>query len=241
MYDINKNDSHTINISRVRVMNESITRKRKSMRKSEKILEVSLELFCERGLEETTIEEIAKSAGVGTATIYRYFSTKAELAISSAIFYWRKISEKYVDKLETPIYFNLVGKKQMEQILELFVELYEKEFLFWKFLYEFDAFVRKQQISWERLEEYEACILNLKPYVTKALEKGLEDESLHFFYSVDEVYFTLMHLMISLIQKLAVGGRLLPSDERVASSLQIKIAGDVLIQGLAAFQENSEK
>ena len=222
-------------------MSESITRKRQSMRRAEKILEASLELFCERGIEETSIEEIAKRAGVGTATVYRYFSTKAELAVNSAIFYWEKISEKYVERLENPTYLNLVGRKQIEQILELFVELYEKEFSFWKFLYEFDAFVMKYQITWERLEEYEACILNLKQYVTKALEKGLKDGSLYFSYSVDEVYFTLMHLMLSLMQKLAVGGRLLHSDERVALSLQIKIAGEMLVQGLAVSREGNAK
>lgn len=215
-------------------MIESVTRKRQSIRRSRKILEAALELFCERGIEETSIEEVAGCAGVGTATVYRYFTTKAELAVSSAIFYWEKISEKYVGRMETSAYLALSGKEQMEQILELFAELFEKEFSFWKFLYEFDAFVMKHQITWERLAEYEACILNLKQYVTSALEKGLEDGSLYFTHPVDEIYFTLTHLMLSLMQKLAAGGRLLSSDERVALSLQIKIAGEVLVRGLAA-------
>ena len=221
-------------------MDESVTRKRQSRRRSERILRAALELFCENGMEETSIEAVAKRAGVGAATVYRYFSTKAELAVSSAIFYWEEVSGKYAQRMETPAYLSMTGRKQMEQILELFAELYEKEFPFWKFLYEFDAFVMKHQISWERLEEYEACILNLKPYVTGALEKGLEDGTLFFTHTVDEMYFALMHLMLSLMQKSAAGGGLLPSDERVALSLQIRIAGETLLRGLSAFREERE-
>lgn len=215
-------------------MSESIARKRQSIQRSTKILESALELFCSNGMEETSIEEVAKHAGIGTATVYRYFSTKAELAISSAIFYWEKISDKYIRILTTHSYQHADGAGQLKQILHLFVELFEKEYSFWKFLYEFDAFVMKYQIPWERLEEYEACILNLKSYVTGALQKGLQDGSLYFSHSVDEMYFTLTHLMLSLMQKLSAGGRMIPSDERVALSLQVQIAGEILLQGLSS-------
>lgn len=110
----------------------------------------------------------------------------------------------------------------------------EQEFPFWKFLYEFDAFVMKHRIPWERLEQYEACILDLKHYVTAALEKGLEDGSLSFSHPTDEIYFSLTHVMLSLMQKLAANGRMLPSDERVGLTEQIRIAGEMLLFGLSA-------
>lgn len=40
---------------------------------------VALELFHERGFEETTMDEIASSAGVGRRTLFRYFSSKNDL------------------------------------------------------------------------------------------------------------------------------------------------------------------
>ena len=92
----------------------------------------------------------------------------------------------------------------------------------------------KYQISKERLAEYEAGILNLKPYVAKALEKGLADGTLSFSYSTEEIYFSLMHTLLSLMQKLAANGRMLASDERVALSLQVRIAGELLLRGLVS-------
>lgn len=215
-------------------MSESITRSRQIRSRSNRILDAALELFSQNGIDSISVEDVARQAGVGPATIYRYFETKAELAISSAVFYWEKTAWRYIKRLETAAYQAATGKTQLTQLMELFVEIFEKEFHFLKFLYEFDIFVMKYQISKERLAEYEAGILNLKPYVAKALEKGLADGTLSFSYSTEEIYFSLMHTLLSLMQKLAANGRMLASDERVALSLQVRIAGELLLRGLVS-------
>lgn len=48
------------------------------------IAETALRLFVEQGYDQTTIEEIATTAEVGTRTLYRYFSTKEELLVKAA-------------------------------------------------------------------------------------------------------------------------------------------------------------
>lgn len=40
---------------------------------------VALELFIERGFDETTIDDIAAAAGIGRRTFFRYFSSKNDL------------------------------------------------------------------------------------------------------------------------------------------------------------------
>lgn len=50
-----------------------------ALNKQERILSAALELFARRGYQATAVPDIAKSAGVATGTIYRYFDTKDAL------------------------------------------------------------------------------------------------------------------------------------------------------------------
>lgn len=51
------------------------------------ILNAALELFVERGVEGTSMEQVAKRAGVGKLTVYRRWKTKEEL-LAQAIEEW---------------------------------------------------------------------------------------------------------------------------------------------------------
>lgn len=52
---------------------------RRGGEKREAILDGALTLFAERGFHGTTVPEIAREAGVGAGTIYRYFESKEAL------------------------------------------------------------------------------------------------------------------------------------------------------------------
>ncbi len=51
-------------------------REKKAARTREQIIDAALDLFVAQGYEQTTIEQIAERAEVGTSTLYRYFASK---------------------------------------------------------------------------------------------------------------------------------------------------------------------
>lgn len=55
------------------------SRRRDALRNKERLLEAARELIAERGAAEVPLEEIAKQAGVGIATLYRNFPTRDDL------------------------------------------------------------------------------------------------------------------------------------------------------------------
>ena len=189
------------------------TRERQAQQRRERILGASMELFWEKCVEDASMEEVAKRAGAGTATVYRYFSTKIELVIETAELYWERVARKYLQELEEAN----TGYAQIDKTLDM---------------QEFDVFVKKYQISEERLTDYESGILKLKPYVTDSLERGLADNSLFFTCSVDEMYFSLMHTLLALMEKLAVGGDILSSDQEVEGQKQFQIVTELLLRGI---------
>jgi AcrR family transcriptional regulator len=54
-------------------------RERKKQQTRDKIANVALDLFAERGYEQTTLAEIADAADVSTRTIFAYFQTKEDI------------------------------------------------------------------------------------------------------------------------------------------------------------------
>lgn len=239
------------------------TRERQAQQRRKRIINASMELFQEKCVEDTSMEEVAKRASVGAATVYRYFSTKIELVIETAQAYWEKIAGEYLKELELAncredVKYckedigrdeeeakdgcaeknSATGYEQLAGILNIFYKIFKEQKPFLKFLQEFDVFVKKYQISEERLTDYENGILKLKPYMTSVLEKGLSDKSLFFTCSVDEMYFSLTHTLIALMEKLAVGGDILSSDQEVEGQKQFQIIAGLLLSGMQYIQQS---
>ncbi|HEY5332011.1 MAG TPA: TetR family transcriptional regulator, partial [Solirubrobacterales bacterium] len=45
----------------------------------EQLESIALELFAERGFEQTTVDDIATAVGVGRRTVFRYFPSKNDM------------------------------------------------------------------------------------------------------------------------------------------------------------------
>ncbi|TDX51159.1 TetR/AcrR family transcriptional regulator [Orenia marismortui] len=74
--------------------------------KKEKIFEAAIEKFAKKGTTSTTMQEIAKAAGIGKGTLYRYFENKEDLIFSLIEFRFNIIFEKVkadIIKLDDPI------------------------------------------------------------------------------------------------------------------------------------------
>ncbi|PLX99274.1 MAG: hypothetical protein C0623_09335 [Desulfuromonas sp.] len=57
-------------------------RAQKKRKTHKAIIDAAMKLFGEKGYEQTSMEELAREAGVGKGTIYGYFNTKSEILIA---------------------------------------------------------------------------------------------------------------------------------------------------------------
>lgn len=84
--------------------------------KEEKRCDIALsaiDLFCEKGIQQTSIDEIAKSAGVAKGTIYLYFKNKEEIVFAI----WDIIAQRHRASFHNRMKENMGAK---EKILEFY-------------------------------------------------------------------------------------------------------------------------
>lgn len=199
-----------------------------------RIFESAFTLFSEKGIDTIAMTDIAKNAEIGVASLYRYFSTKDEIAIRTVIWGWEKQKIVLLPVLENERYANLSGIEQIETILSLFVDLYKSESMFLRLIYFFDSYAVRTGITPDRLVEYENMIESIKVYVIAAIEKGIQDKSINHKYSIDKelLYFTLMHALFSTAQKLTLSGNMLNMDTKVNGTTELNNLVKILIEGL---------
>src|SRR3546814_12528441 len=69
------------------------TQPTRGQRTQERIEQVTLALFAEKGVDRTTIGDIARAAGIAEGTIYRHYPSKEDLV-------WQLFSRHYTELAE---------------------------------------------------------------------------------------------------------------------------------------------
>ena len=200
----------------------------------ERIFLSAFSLFSHSGFDSIAMTDIAKNAEIGVASLYRYFETKDEIAIRTAIWAWENQKKVILPLLEDSGYYEKTGLLQLEEIFELFCKLYQNEPDFFRYIYFFDAYVVCQKITAERLLPYQEVIESVQKIISDAIHKGIKDGSISKQYKSQEkeLYYSLMHTLFSVSQKLSLSGKMLKMDEANDEIQQLKLLGKIFLGGL---------
>ncbi|MCX7774426.1 MAG: TetR/AcrR family transcriptional regulator, partial [Clostridia bacterium] len=208
-----------------RMEQEDLINKRK-----DEVIAAALEVFKKSGIENTKMTDIAEKAQIGVASVYRYFKTKPEIVIEAACKVWDDEIAVIYDHYTSDAFGQKSGISQVREILEVFIKLYTDHQDFFKFLHEFDSYVIKEGISKEKLKAYEKRILDIKPILIHAIERGKKDGTVSVEINEEQFYFSITHALMSLCQKLIISGHVLESDEFVLGLEQIRTIIDMAVK-----------
>lgn len=196
-------------------------------KRKEEIILAAIEVFKEKGIDDSKMTDIAEKAEIGVATVYRYFNTKFELAIAAATTLWEEKISLLYNKFYEPAFMELNGADRVRTILNLFISVYERYPEFISFLEHFDNYIVKESIQIENLESYEKIIIETKSAIFDAIDQGKKDGSIKSNIDNDVFYITITHSLMSLCQKLILRGTILKSDKDIQGDTQLKLLIDM--------------
>lgn len=214
-----------------RAMPESERARELTARKG-RVVEAAFRCFCGGGIEGTTIEEIARHAKCGAATVYRYFETKENLALACGRKFWLDGQTRYDALRATADFQHACGMEQVRLLMNASLAYFQEAQPAFRFIHDLDGFLLSHRVPTEDLSQYEQVVDGLRPYLCDALEKGRADGSMARREDSTELYYTLTTAIFGTMQKLAAAGLLLKSDASVGSARKVELLIELLLAGL---------
>ena len=202
--------------------------------RNERIMQSAFDCFSKGGIDTIALTDIAEKAEIGIASLYRYFPAKEDLAIKCAIWAWKKQQDVFSGIISEAGFSDSSGFRQLEKICSIFETLVQESREFLRFIYFFDSYIVRNGIQNDRLSDYEAEIKTVQTLIQKAIHKGLEDGSIKLPEGSDEsqIYFTMMHSLFSMAQKISVSGGMLKMNDEENKQIQMRLLTKLLLDSI---------
>ena len=188
------------------------------------LVDMATDLFMSRSIQEVTIRDIAISAQVGEATIYRYFGKKQELVVQAAMKLQGIVSSGYF-QLDS----KMNGYQKLETFYLSYLDIFNHHRDFYKFLSEFDSYMSVE--NKDVLNPYEDAIDQYKSAFMNAYEQGLKDGSVKEQANIDLFYFSTTHSILELCKKLALKA-VLNQDLAIEKLGEVRCLIDIVLNTL---------
>ena len=189
------------------------------------LIDIATDLFMCRSVQEVTIKDIAVSAQVGEATIYRYFGSKQNIVIHSAMKLQGVVSNDFF-KLDT----GKNGYDKLAIFYQSYFDIFNKYPNFYKFLDEFDAYISVDNA--DATNPYETAIDQYKAFFMQAYDLGIKDGSIKKQEDIEMFYFSTTHALLELCKKLANQKVVISQDKTIGRKEEIQYLIDIILKSL---------
>ena len=167
----------------------------------QRIIESAFVVFSERAIGSIKMNEIAEVAGVGIATVYRYFANKTELVLAVGSWVWgQQIAQSR--RMDSDVF---TARQVFDYYLEAFLELYRNRKDILRFNQFFNVYLSGAGVPKESTRTYTDTIEELASRFGVIYRKAQKDGTLRTDVTEREMFSSTLHLMLAAVTRYAVG------------------------------------
>lgn len=171
--------------------------------KIHKVVLAAKKEFERNGIVNSKIKDIAKLAGVGEASVYRYFNDKTELIDLVAFYAWSQESHEFEAFITSHMLVATNGAEQLGVIFDLFSNLYFNHKDMLKFMEDYGNYraMTNPDTNTNILATY---LASLKDLIYSFVALGIQDGSVKEDTIQEEIYDYIILSLLPTIQNLAI-------------------------------------
>ena len=186
-------------------MGKEERRRREKENRRKTILKAAKKLFFKKGLENTTMDEIAEEAELSKGTLYIYFKSKEVLAL----YIINESADLLYDTLRKADDTNKRGIERITDITQALTDFFidnRKEFQFFRYMDTLTASVGPEN---DILKEWQNGIEELIHVVLDIIVDGIKDGSIRKDMEPDKIAFIYSNMILSFLIRLSSNKRIL--------------------------------
>ena len=205
-------------------MDKKVHKAKLKAKRKEEILTASMEIFAKYGYHETDVEEIARLAGLGKGTVYRYFKSKEKLFLSTLEWGLSTLRDQILEAWSKVD--NCVDKVKIA--LVTYLQFFEKNRDFYRVLVQERIWTEVKSCTHEWKERHLSHIHHLVKILKEGIEKGN-------FKKVDpeSAAYALLGITNSLLYKW------LTAEKRYSINKEISIIQEIFFYGVLKNPQNT--
>ena len=196
------------------------------------IVDVATELLLEHPIATVTVKDIADRAGIGEATVYRYFKQKQNLVCAVA----EKLQKQVFEEYFAPISGS--GYAKLEAFFGAYSKIFAEHREFYRFIGDFDAYLLSENVS--AGQSYSSGVDHFRDLFLAAYRQGIADGSVRALDSAELFYYAAAHAMLALCKNRSVERAIIPQDGATDKQSEIDEMKRVILFSLAVPQTDAE-
>ena len=206
---------------------------REMAERRERMLSEGFRIFSQKSIEVVTMQEIAKASGLGVATVYRYFRTKAALVIAIGAKIWKEYAVEVEKMYQARGGDAMNAAEELAFFLDSFIDLYQNHKDVLRFIRSFETYIRYENVPEEDVRVYNEVVDGFARKFHAVYEKAERDGTLRLELPEKKFFYTIMYIMLSASEKFAEG-LVYPSEYEEDLTEELELLKDMILQKYTA-------
>ncbi|WOV86923.1 TetR/AcrR family transcriptional regulator [Sporosarcina oncorhynchi] len=163
------------------------------------VLDAAEVLFAKKGIEKTTMQEIADAANLGVATIFRLFPKKEQIAVGIAT---RRL-EKFLELFQNIHSMEITSIEKIEALMDHFLEEFAEGNDF-KMIEDFEIYSMLLSEPIEDTEQYKVIYREISHIYAEIIKTAMKDGSIRTDIDIEQSLITLINAFVTFAKKLSI-------------------------------------
>jgi len=183
------------------------------------IVEAATVVFVKKGIEKTTMQDVAKEANIGIATLFRYFAKKEKLVVAVAAKEVGNINATFRTVAAEPG----SALEKIERLIDYFIADLERDNPITKFMEDFESYAAHSLEPLEDIESFNEIYRATSREYAKIIRQGQEDGSIRSDLPTAETLTTIINVFGIFSRKLSLQNNILTFVSDLEAGRQLEI------------------